>query len=133
MDATCERLKSTQFFRNNCAGFLYTATQLNAFCFLRYKFSPPLSDSLPAAHNMRNQPHRLIAVSLKGQTAQCFSLTMTTHNLNNFTLMFQLSSLRPCSFFAALHDLTALGTPRQSYKPTLSVFSVAFTEGFECK
>jgi hypothetical protein len=33
MEATGERVMSTQFFRNNCAGFLYTATQLNAFCY----------------------------------------------------------------------------------------------------
>lgn len=33
MEATGERAMSTQFFRNNCAGILYTATQSYAFCY----------------------------------------------------------------------------------------------------
>jgi len=62
MEATNERVMPTQFFRKNCAGFLYTATQCVLLFCLGYKCSPPLSVSHPAAGNVRNQPHRLIAV-----------------------------------------------------------------------
>jgi hypothetical protein len=134
VEATSERVMSIQFFRNNYAGFLYPATQLNAFCYSVLGTNAALNfPSASPQHTCAISPIAL-PLSLKWNTAQqCASVTMTTHNLNNFSLKFQWPSFRSCSFLAAVYDLSQHLVPRESQKANGSVFSVALTERLRCK